>query len=140
MNKVHLQRPKLLLALILILGALCIAFNVALYLLDDGNYLLFPLVLPLVLTWHYIVPGKSGSLLVAVLAVAAGLYLLWNLVFMAMLWPVSLLPTSYLVLMVLLIGLVFACLFLIVHAARIRSDLAQNSPHDVAGPLENSKR
>lgn len=139
MNNVRLQRPQLLLALILILGVLCIAVNVALHLWGDGDYLLLPLVLPLVLTWQYIFPSKSGSLLIAALVAVAGLYMLWNVVFMLTLLPLSLLPTSYLALMALAIGLLVASLFLIVHASRIKPDPVQSSPQDGASNPEHPK-
>lgn len=139
MNNLRLQRPKLLLSLILFLGMLCIAVNVARHLWGDGDDLLLPLVLPLVLTWHFIVPSKSGSLLIAALVAVAGLYMLWNVVFMLMLLPFSLLPTSYLALMALAIGLLVASLFLIVHAARIKPDPVQSSQQDGASSPQSPK-
>ncbi|WP_406850938.1 hypothetical protein ABEB33_21920 [Herbaspirillum huttiense] len=137
MNNVRLQRPQLPLALIL--GVLCIAVNVALHLWGDGDYLLLPLVLPLVLTWQYIFPSKSGSLLIAALVAVAGLYMLWNVVFMLTLLPLSLLPTSYLALMALAIGLLVASLFLIMHASRIKPDPVQSSSQDGVSVPEHPK-
>ncbi|NQE50936.1 hypothetical protein [Herbaspirillum rubrisubalbicans] len=125
MKNVYLKKPRLLLAVIVILAGFGIALNGLIYPWMDGGFLFCSLVLPLILTLHYIVPTKMGAQLIATLATVASLCILWSVMFVYGLFPFMSLPTIYLALFLLTFFLLFASLFLIAYAARITSDPMQ---------------
>ncbi|MCI1004170.1 hypothetical protein [Herbaspirillum sp. C7C8] len=132
MKNIRIQRARLLLVLILILTVLSISLNVLIYLWLQERFLLSSLLLPLILTLHYLFPSKGGYHCIATLAAVASLYLLWKLIFIYTLFSDSSLPTDYLALYLLPSALPLVFLFLIVYAARITSGPAQTTPPDAS--------